>query len=65
MASVFLPLLAVTGAALAAKFSPSDIKHSTTFGNILPNRFIVEVDSAQNILGGKRALDIRRVRSLL
>nr|VWP00760.1 Chitin synthase [Ganoderma boninense] len=59
MASVFLPLLAAVGAALAAKFSPSDITHSTTFGNTLPNKFIVEVDSAQNI-PGRRALDPRR-----
>ncbi|KAI1795577.1 subtilisin-like protease [Ganoderma leucocontextum] len=64
MASVFLPLLAATGAVLAAKFSPSDITRSTTFGNTLPNKFIVEVDSAQNI-PGRRALDTRRPHDIV
>ncbi len=61
MASVFLPLLAATGFALAAKFSPSSVSRVTSgFGNTLPNKFIVEVDDASNI-PGKRALETRSV----
>lgn len=62
MASVFLPLLAATGTALAAKFSTSDLTRTTTgFGNTLPNKFIVEVANAADI-PTKRAFDTRSVR---
>ncbi|RPD78695.1 subtilisin-like protease [Lentinus tigrinus ALCF2SS1-7] len=65
MASVFLPLLAATGSALAAKFSPSSVSRSTTgFGNTLPNKFIVEVDNASDI-PGKRAFDTRSAHEVV
>ncbi|EJF57652.1 subtilisin-like protease [Dichomitus squalens LYAD-421 SS1] len=59
MVSLVLPLLAVTSVALGAKFSPSDLTRKTTFGNTIPNKFIVEVDAAQDI-PTKRELDNRR-----
>ncbi len=63
MVSVFLPLLAATGTAFAAKFSPSSISHATAgFGNTLPNKFIVEVENVNDI-PGKRDLDTRSVSS--
>ncbi|TFK92708.1 subtilisin-like protease [Polyporus arcularius HHB13444] len=65
MASVFLPLLAATGFALAAKFSPSSVSRATSgFGNTLPNKFIVEVDDASNI-PGKRALETRSAHEIV
>ncbi|KAI0779500.1 subtilisin-like protease [Fomes fomentarius] len=65
MASVFLPLLAATGTAFAAKFSPSSISHATAgFGNTLPNKFIVEVENANDI-PGKRDLDTRSAHEIV
>ncbi|KAI0744031.1 subtilisin-like protease [Daedaleopsis nitida] len=64
MASVFLPLLAATGTAFAARFSPASLSHTTTgFGNTLPNKFIVEVDSANDI-PTKRGLETRSAHEI-
>lgn len=53
--------LALSGAALAAKFSSSSIPRTTTgFKNTIPNKFIVEVAEAADI-PGKRSLDTRTV----
>ncbi|KAH9929600.1 subtilisin-like protease [Epithele typhae] len=65
MALVFLPLLAATGTAIAAQFPLSDITKSTVgFKNTVPNKFIVEVDNANDI-PTRRAFDTRSAHEIV
>ena len=62
VSSVFVSLV-LAGHALGAKFSQSAISQSigaASFGNTVPNKFIVEVADAGDI-PGKRSLDSRTV----